>query len=259
MTNLDPDVSDLYLEKVTGKTYLYGGQQVPLAERDEVIRIAGEQLEADHRAVHAARSAALRRLGRALQRRAPTPRCRPTRPTGSNGYAVALAWTALTAAADGRRALRVRRGVELDRVPRGGPRSSPYPARTSCTPTPAGNIGYQAPGAIPIRKGGRDGRLPGGRAGCRRTTGPGATCRSTRCPTCSTRAEGFIVTANQAVTGPDYRWYLTDSPGPGLPQPADPQPDHRGDRRTAPARRRRHDRACSSTRAARSRPCWCPT
>jgi len=42
MTNLDPDVTDLYLEKVTGKTYLYGGKQMPLTERDEVIRIAGE-------------------------------------------------------------------------------------------------------------------------------------------------------------------------------------------------------------------------
>ena len=41
MTNLDPDVTDLFLEKVTGKTYLYDGRQVPLAERDEVIRIAG--------------------------------------------------------------------------------------------------------------------------------------------------------------------------------------------------------------------------
>ena len=38
MTNLDPDVTDLYLEKVTGKTYLYDGRQVPLTERDEVIR-----------------------------------------------------------------------------------------------------------------------------------------------------------------------------------------------------------------------------
>ena len=41
MTNLDPDVTDLYLEKVTGKTYLYDGRQLPLTERDEVIRIAG--------------------------------------------------------------------------------------------------------------------------------------------------------------------------------------------------------------------------
>ena len=27
--------------------------------------------------------------------------------------------------------------------------------------------------------------------------------------------EGFVVTANQAVTGPDYRWYLSDSPDQG--------------------------------------------
>ena len=42
MTNLDPDVTDLFLEKVSGKTYLYDGKQVPLVERDEVIRIAGQ-------------------------------------------------------------------------------------------------------------------------------------------------------------------------------------------------------------------------
>ena len=41
LTNLDPDVTDLYLEKVTGKTYLYDGKQVPLTERDEEIRVAG--------------------------------------------------------------------------------------------------------------------------------------------------------------------------------------------------------------------------
>ena len=69
MTNLDPDVTDLYLEKVSGKTYLYDGKQVPLVERDEVIRIAGQLLEADHGAVDPARAAALRRLGGALQRR----------------------------------------------------------------------------------------------------------------------------------------------------------------------------------------------
>ncbi len=41
MTNLQADTVDLYLEKVSGKDYLYDDQQVPLQERDERVRIAG--------------------------------------------------------------------------------------------------------------------------------------------------------------------------------------------------------------------------
>ena len=41
MTNLAPDVSDFYLEKVTDHTYLRDGQQVPLETTTETIKVAG--------------------------------------------------------------------------------------------------------------------------------------------------------------------------------------------------------------------------
>ena len=188
MTNLDPDVSDLYLEKVTGKTYLYDGQQVPLTERDEVIRIAGQRLEADHGALDPARPAALRRLGRALQRRRQRPgRRRRTRPRQRVRRRAGV--DGADPAADGGRDLRVRRGVELDRVPRGRAlvrRTQPEPRvrRPRRQHRLPGAGGGADPQGRPRR------RLPGGRAGCRRTTGPAATCPSTRCRTCSTRPRG---------------------------------------------------------------------
>ena len=40
MTNLPADTTDLYLEKITGKDYLYDDRELPLEERDERIRIA---------------------------------------------------------------------------------------------------------------------------------------------------------------------------------------------------------------------------
>ena len=41
-TNLDPDVTDFYLEQVRGGTYLRDGKYVALEERTETIKIAGE-------------------------------------------------------------------------------------------------------------------------------------------------------------------------------------------------------------------------
>ena len=35
MTNLGADVTDLYLEKVTGDSYLYDGKQMPFTTRKE--------------------------------------------------------------------------------------------------------------------------------------------------------------------------------------------------------------------------------
>ena len=61
-TNLGPDVLDLYLEKVEGKTYLYDGKRRPLRMRDEEIKVHG-RVEAVpvHGPLDPARPAAVRR------------------------------------------------------------------------------------------------------------------------------------------------------------------------------------------------------
>ena len=41
MTNLKPDVTDFYLERVVGDTYLRDGDWAPITYREEVIKIRG--------------------------------------------------------------------------------------------------------------------------------------------------------------------------------------------------------------------------
>jgi penicillin amidase len=72
-----------------------------------------------------------------------------------------------------------------------------------------GHIGYQAPGRIPIRKSGNDGTLPA--QGWRPENGwTGDHVPFAGLPSVLDPDEGFVVTANQAVTGPDYPYFLTD-------------------------------------------------
>jgi penicillin amidase len=208
MTNLDPDVSDLYLEKVTGKTYLYGGRQIPLLERDEVIRIAGQSSKlitvrsTRHGPLLSDVSAELSSVGA----NAKVP---PDGPDRGNGYAVSLAWTALTPrpTAD---ALFGFDAAKSWTEFRDAARSFAVPSQNLVYADTAGNIGYQAPGAVPIRRGNRSGNYPvAGWLPQNDWTGRYVPWDSL--PNELNPAEGFIVTANQAVTGADYRWHLTDS------------------------------------------------
>ncbi|HEU5484610.1 MAG TPA: penicillin acylase family protein, partial [Microlunatus sp.] len=212
MTNLDPDVTDLYLEKITGKTYLFGNQQVPLAERDEVIRIRGQSSRlitvrsTRHGPLLSDVSAELSSVGA----NAEVPAGSPDR---ENGYAVALAWTALTPrpTADAVFGFDVASNWTEFRE---AARKFAVPSQNLVYADTAGNIGYQAPGAVPIRKGGREGDYPV--AGwLPQNDWSGRYVPFDELPNVLNPAEGFIVTANQAVTGPDYRWYLTGSPDLG--------------------------------------------
>ena len=186
MTNLDPDVTDLFLEKVTGKTYLYDGQQVPLAERDEVIRIAGRASKlitvrsTRHGPLLSDVSAELSSVGANAEVPAGRARAgeRVRRRAGVDGA---------HAAADRRRALRCSTRRRTGREFREAAAKFAVPSQNLVYADTDGNIGYQAPGAIPIRKGGRDRRLPGGGLAAAERLDRAATSRSTRCRTCSTR------------------------------------------------------------------------
>ena len=119
LNNLDPDVSDLYLESVVDHTYLYDGQRLPLAERDEVIRIRGESSRVftvrstQHGPLLSDVSPALSSVGA----NAEVPAGAPDR---ANGYAIALAWTALRPRATADAIFALDRATRLDRVPPGG-------------------------------------------------------------------------------------------------------------------------------------------
>ena len=77
-----------------------------------------------------------------------------------------------------------------------------------------GNIGYQAPGAVPIRKNDRSGDYPA--AGWSSANDwSGLYVPFARLPSVVNPPEDMIVTANQAVTGPDYPYELAAEPDHG--------------------------------------------
>ncbi|WP_231917127.1 penicillin acylase family protein [Nocardioides scoriae] len=212
LTNLDPDVSDLFLEKLEGRTYQYGDQQLPLTERDETIRVAGGTprlftvRSTRHGPLLSDVSAELSSVGANAQ-------VGPEAPERGNGYAVALAWTALTPRPTADAIFALDRAADWTQF-RAAAESFAVPSQNLVYADRQGNIGYQAPGAIPIRKGGRDGRYPA--AGWDPADDwTGRTIPFDRLPSRLNPAEGFVVAANQAVTGPSYPFLLTDEPDHG--------------------------------------------
>jgi penicillin amidase len=203
-TNLGADVTDLYLEKLEGDTYTYDGKQVPLTVRRETIEVAGGDPSTitvratRHGPLLSDASEELRDVGKD----APVPHTAPLR---GDGYGVALRWTAL---APGRTADAVfMLDVAKDwRDFRSAARLFDVPAQNLVYADTAGNIGYQAPGLVPIRRNG-DGRWP--------VAGWTDAYEWTRyipfdaLPTVYNPRSGYIVTANNAVTGPSYPYLLT--------------------------------------------------
>jgi penicillin amidase len=124
-----------------------------------------------------------------------------------NGYAVALRWTALDPSPTADAILALDRASNWDEF-RAAAADFAVPAQNLVYADREGHIGYQAPGRVPIRKSGNDGRMPAeGWVSANDWTGdyvPFAGLPSVLDP-----EEGFIVTANQAVAGESYPYFLT--------------------------------------------------
>ncbi|HLU46290.1 MAG TPA: penicillin acylase family protein [Natronosporangium sp.] len=222
-TNLDPDVIDLFVERVDGDRYLVDGEWRELETLTETIRVAGgDDVTIEVRYTH--RGPLITDADTALHEAVSDPAVTDTvtaqadtaPAAGGEEYAVSLAWTALT---PGRtiEALFVlntardftdfRRAAALFEVP----------AQNLIYADIDGNIGYQSPGKVPVRGAG-DGRWPA----------PGWDSAYDwedylpfeQLPYVYNPAEGLIVTANQAVIGPQYQPLLTTDWGFG----------HRGNR-----------------------------
>lgn len=193
-TNLGPDVADLFLEKVSGDTYLYQGEQVPLKTRRERIQVAGESPVTI--TVRSTRHGPL--VNEVMGQ---------VKPSGE-ANAVALSWTALM---PGRTADAI---FELNEARdwhefRAAAALFEVPAQNLVYADTAGNIGYQAPGRIPVRKAG-DGTIPvpGWTGEYDWYTAP---IPYDQLPSVRNPEEGYVVTANNAVIDPRrYRPLLTE-------------------------------------------------
>ncbi|WP_327591006.1 penicillin acylase family protein [Nonomuraea sp. NBC_00507] len=192
-TNLGPDVADLFLEKVDGDTYLHKGEQLKLETRQEQIKVAGGSpvTITVKSTVHGPL------INEVIGDAKPT----------DEANAVALQWTALTPGKSADAIFALDKAADWQEF-KAAAALFDVPAQNLVYADTTGKIGYQAPGRIPVRQKG-DGTwpVPGwtGEYDWRAAPIP-----YDQLPSVEDPADGFIVTANNAVIDPRrYRPLLT--------------------------------------------------
>lgn len=192
-TNLGPDVADLFLEQVDGDTYLYKNSRLPLETRQEKIKVAGGKT-----VTITVRST---RHGPLINEVIPG-----ARPSGE-ANAVALQWTALTPGRTADAVFALNKAGDWSEF-KAAAALFDVPAQNLVYADTSGKIGYQAPGRIPVRTNG-DGTwpVPGWTGEYDWNTAP---IPYDQLPSVEDPADGFIVTANNAVIDPSrYQPLLT--------------------------------------------------
>jgi penicillin G amidase len=228
LTNLGADVTDLYLEKVDGDRYFDGRTWRAVSTRDETIKVAGGEpvtitvRSTKHGPLLSDRLSDLFAIA-ARPPRDPSgapyasvpPAPAPSLDTGAAGvpaqvrtqpYAVALRWTALDPGRTIDAMFAINEAANWTEF-RAAAALFDVPAQNLVYADVDGNIGYQAPGRIPVRGKG-DGRWPApGWDPAYDWTGyiPFAALPNEYNP-----GDGVVVTANQAVAGPDYPYLITN-------------------------------------------------
>ncbi|MGH3499255.1 MAG: penicillin acylase family protein [Nocardioidaceae bacterium] len=208
LTTMYADVTDLYLEKVdeaTG-TYQYGNRQLPLRTRTESFRVEGEAnpvtikvRSTRHGPIISDLDAKAADLGSSASRLA--------NGAGSDAgaYAVSLQWTALKPGRTMDSVLAIDKAQNWNQF-RAAARLFAVPSQNLVYADVYGHIGYQAPGLIPIRKTG-NGLWPA--PGWDPRYGWKAYVPFNQLPTELDPPSGYIVTANQAVIGPQYPYRIS--------------------------------------------------
>ncbi|PZF83950.1 penicillin acylase family protein [Jiangella anatolica] len=206
-TNLGPDVTDLYLEQVRGDTYRVGDEWVPMDVHEETIQVAGGDdvtvtvRRTRHGPLLSDRDDDIEDVGDAAQ----------VESDDADGYEVALRWTALDPGRTADAIFALNRATDWESF-RSAAALFDVPSQNLVYADTEGNIGYQAPGRVPVRTS-YDGRWPvPGWTGEYEWAGyiPFASMPSVLNP-----EQGYVVTANQPVTSDRYPFLLTGDFDPG--------------------------------------------
>ncbi|WP_030814511.1 penicillin acylase family protein [Streptomyces sp. NRRL F-2799] len=212
MTNSGVDVSDLYLEKISGDGYLYDGKVRPFRTREETIKVAGGASKkivvrqtADGMPLLSDRDDELVEVGR----KAGVDTAAPDR---GDGYGIALRWTALDPGTSMDAVFAMDRASDWTGF-RKAAALFDVPSQNLIY-ADSENIGYTLPGKIPTRATGDDGSVPApGWDAKYRWTG---FLDQDELPYEYNPKRGYIVTANQAVVDKDkYPYTLTTDWGYG--------------------------------------------
>ncbi|MFI9545011.1 penicillin acylase family protein [Streptomyces sp. NPDC052016] len=213
MTNSGVDVTDLYLEKLSGDGYVYDGEVEAFTTREETIKVAGGSPKkivvrqtADGMPLLSDRDTELVKVGK----KATVDAAAPDR---GDGYAVALKWTALEAGTTMDAVFEMNRAADWDDF-RAAAKKFDVPSQNLIYADTENHIGYQLPGKIPTRAKGVDGSIPSpGWDSKYKWTGY---IDFDELPYEYDPERGYIVTANQAVVDPEkYPYTLTTDWGYG--------------------------------------------
>jgi penicillin amidase len=191
-TNLGPDVADLYLEKVSDDTVELDGAQVPLTVRKETVKVAGGE-DVPIRIRSTSRGPLVTGISGEFGDIAADYPATVALPEGS--YELSLQWTALTPGRTPGAIFAVNRASDWASF-RAGATLFEVPSQNLVYADVDGNIGYQAPGLIPIRRSG-DGTVP--QPGWSTSTGWDGYVAFDSLPSMYNPPSGYIVTANNAV------------------------------------------------------------
>ncbi|QZY29584.1 penicillin acylase family protein [Nocardioides coralli] len=207
-TNLGPDVTDLYLEKVLDEDddWIHDGERRPLQVREETIEVRGGE-DVRLRVRSTAHGPLLSDVSETFEEVGRT--ARPEHPVGGRtSFGVSLAWTALEPSPTADAILALNTASDWDEFRDAAARFD-VPSQNLVYADREGHIGYQAPGRIPIRQSGNDGYLPA--EGWRPDDDwTGEVVPFDGLPSVLDPEEGYVVTANQQVIGGDYPYFLTD-------------------------------------------------
>ena len=213
-TNLAPDVADLYVEKVTGDTYEYDGATKPLAVRSEKITVAGgDDVKITIRSTeHGPLVSGLTGTQFAtIASDYPAAAGMPPQTTATDAatpamtYELSLQWTALSPGRTAAAIFALNRATNWDSF-RAAAANFDVPSQNLVYADVDGNIGYQAPGVIPIRVAG-DGTVPV--PGWTSEYGWSGFIPFDALPQVFNPPSGYIVAANNAAVGPDYPYLIT--------------------------------------------------
>ena len=198
LTNLDPDVTDFYLEETRGDQVRREREFVPLRVREETIRVAGGEdvpvriRESTHGPIV---SDVLDDVA-AMGDNGPLDGVQTSR-----RFEVALAWTGLEPGTTAEAVFSINRATGWEEF-REAARSFSVPAQNLVYADVEGNIGYQAPGLVPVRESATHGTPPGfyPAPGWDPTYAWTSWVDFEDLPHALNPEDGIIVTANQAVT-----------------------------------------------------------
>ena len=207
VTNVGPDVQDLFVEKINPANpnqYEYQGQWVDMHLQTETIHVAGgDSLELVIRRTQ--HGPIISDTYGSLEDFDPTQAMQKAAADTPAAYAIALRWTALDPSFTYSSVLKINRAGNFSEF-REALSYWDVPSQNFVYADVDGNIGYQTPGKIPIRAAGEGTWLVPGWTGEYEWVD---TIPFDELPYTYNPPEGYIVTANNAVVGADYPYLLT--------------------------------------------------